>query len=216
MNDDNAVLQADGLCFGWPERPLFNHWSARIRPGVTLLRGAESSGKTTLLRLLAGELPAHSGQLQINGARGVPGVRLDQQPERYREQLFRTDPRSEQHDAHSAAAWFQTLPRICPRFSTAALADLVDGFALTPHLDKPLYMLSTGSKRKVWIAAAFASGAAVTMIDEPFAALDKLSSGFLRELLQGVADHPSRAWIVADYAAPAGVPLAGVVELAED
>jgi len=76
-------------------------------------------------------------------------------------------------------------------------------------------MLSTGSKRKVWLSAAFASGAAVTLIDEPFVALDKRSIDFLLELLQDVADHPARAWVVADYTAPAGVPLAAMVELAE-
>lgn len=209
MNHGCAVLQAEALCFGWPGRPLWNDWSVRIRPGVTLVRGEESTGKTTLLRLLAGELPAQSGELQVNS------VRLDQQPERYREQVFWTDPRSAAHDAHSAAAWFQTLPGIYPRFATEALAELVDGFSLTPHLDKPLYMLSTGSKRKVWLSAAFAAGAAVTVIDEPFAALDQRSIGFLLGLLQQVAAHPARAWVVADYAAPAGVPLAGMVELAE-
>jgi hypothetical protein len=35
---------------------------------------------------------------------------------------------------------------------------MVEGFALTPHLDKPVHMLSTGSKRKVWFGAALASG----------------------------------------------------------
>lgn len=204
-----AVLQADALCFGWPERPLWNDWSVRIPPGVTLVRGEESTGKSTLLRLLAGDLAAQSGVLQVNG------VRLDQQPQRYREQAFWTDLRSTAHDAHSAAAWFQTLPSDYPHFSAEALAELVDGFSLAPHLDKPLYMLSTGSKRKVWLAAAFASGAAVTLIDEPFVALDKRSIDFLLELLQDVADHPARAWVVADYTAPAGVPLAAMVELAE-
>ena len=207
----DTVLQAEGLCFGWPERPLFDHWSVRIRPGVTLLRGEESSGKTTLLRLLAGELAAQSGLLQLSGVRGV---RLDQQPERYRQQVFRTDPHNDELDAHSAADWFRTLPQRYPRFNAEAVAELAHGFALTPHLDKPLYMLSTGSKRKVWLAAAFAAGAAVTMIDDPFAALDKPAIGFLRELLQDAATHPSRAWIVADYTAPAGVALAAMVELA--
>ena len=32
--------------------------------------------------------------------------------------------------------------------------------------------LSAGTRRKVWLAGAFASGAAVTLLDEPFAALD--------------------------------------------
>jgi ABC-type multidrug transport system ATPase subunit len=176
MSGGPVVLQAEGLCFGWPERPLWNDWSVRIPPGVTLVRGEESTGKSTLLRLLAGDLAAQSGVLQVNG------VRVDLQPQRYREQAFWTDLHSTAHDAHSAAAWFQTLPSSYPHFSAEALAELVDGFSLAPHLDKPLYMRS---------------------ID------------FLLELLQDVADHPARAWVVADYTAPAGVPLAAMVELAE-
>lgn len=204
-----VVLQADGLCFGWPGRPLWKDWSVRIGPGVTLVRGEESTGKTTLLRLLAGDLAAQSGVLQANG------VRIDVQPERYREQVFWTDVHSTAHDAHSAADWFSTVRRSYPHFSAEALAELVDGLALAPHLDKPLYMLSTGSRRKVWLAAAFASGAAVTLIDQPFVALDQRSIDFLLELLQDAAEHRARAWLVADYTAPAGVPLAGIVELAE-
>ncbi|MCY1378594.1 hypothetical protein D9M69_662440 [compost metagenome] len=89
------------------------------------------------------------------------------------------------------------------------------GFALQPHLDKPLYMLSAGSRRKVWLCAAFAAGTALTLIDQPFAALDAPSIRFLLELLQDAADHPSRAWVLADYLAPEGVPLARVLTLGE-
>ena len=74
-------------------------------------------------------------------------------------------------------------------------------------------MLSTGSRRKVWLAAAFASGAALTLLDQPFAALDKVSMGVITELLQEAAGHPERAWVVADYVAPPGVPLAGQAQL---
>ena len=76
-------------------------------------------------------------------------------------------------------------------------------------------MLSTGSKRKVWLAAAFASGAPVTLLDEPFAALDQASIGFVMELLQDAAQHPTRAWVLAHYEAPGEVPLAAIIELAD-
>jgi len=44
-------------------------------------------------------------------------------------------------------------------------------------------MLSTGSKRKVWQAAAFASGAALNLIDDPFAGLDQGSINFVTQQL---------------------------------
>jgi energy-coupling factor transporter ATP-binding protein EcfA2 len=73
-------------------------------------------------------------------------------------------------------------------------------------------MLSAGTKRKVFLAGVLASGATVTLLDEPFAALDRASIGLVLELLQEAAAHPSRAWVVADYVAPPGVGLTGRVE----
>ena len=202
-----AVLRVENLFFSYPQRPLFTDWSARIASGVTLIQGDDGSGKTTLLRLLAGELPAHAGRLQING------IQLDTQPLAYRQQVFWVDPRSEAFDQISATDYFNTLAHQYPGFNAHLLAELTDGLSLEPHLSKPLYMLSTGSKRKVWLAAAFASGAAVTLLDSPFAALDAASINFVLELLESAADHPARAWIVADYAAPGEVPLATVIDL---
>jgi ABC-type nitrate/sulfonate/bicarbonate transport system ATPase subunit len=79
-------------------------------------------------------------------------------------------------------------------------------------MGKQLFMLSTGSKRKVWLTAAFASGAALLLLDEPFAALDAPSIAFVKEQLQGISAHAGRAAVIADYAAPGGVLLAGVID----
>ena len=62
---------------------------------------------------------------------------------------------------------------------------------------------------------AFASGAALTLLDMPFAALDKGSIRFVLALLEEAATHPARAFVVADYTAPAGVPLAGLIDLGD-
>ncbi len=202
-----AVLQVSELRFHYPHRELFTGWSARIPPGVTLVRGGDGSGKTTLLRLLAGELPAHGGRLQVND------IRLDEQPDVYRQQVFWADPRSDAFDQMKAVDYFRSLHSTYPRFDERLLPGLIEGLSLAPHLDKFLYMLSTGSKRKVWLAAAFASGAAVTLLDEPFSALDKVSIRFVIELLEEAAQDPARACVIAGYEAPGDVPLAGVIDL---
>ena len=203
------VLQFDGLHFSYPQHALFTDLSASIPPGVTLVRGGDGSGKTTLLRLLAGALPADAGQLHIQG------VSLARQPLAYKQQVFWADPRSDAFEQISPLAYVESVRPQYPRFDALLLAHLVEGLSLAPFMDKPLYMLSTGSKRKVWLAAAFASGAAVTLLDDPFAALDKTSIRFILELLEDAADHPSRAWVVAAYEAPGKVPLAAIIELAD-
>jgi ABC-type transport system involved in cytochrome c biogenesis ATPase subunit len=201
------VLQAEQLCFAWPNRPLFNGLSLSIPPGLSLVQGDDGCGKSSLIRLMAGDLVPASGTLSIHG------TRLDEQHETYRQQVFWIDPQTEAHDAITAAGYLDSLSQHDPSLRHEALADLVAGFALEPHLNKPMYMLSAGSKRKVWLSAAFAAGTPLTLIDQPFAALDTPSIRFLTELLQDAARHPSRAWVIADYEAPAGVALASVIDL---
>lgn len=203
-----AVLQVQALGFAHPKQiPLFSNWSLVITQGVTWLGGDEGTGKTTLLRLLAGELSAQQGSLRVNG------VALAEQPATYRSQVAWVDPRTRMFDALTPIAVWEHLRSQYPTWNAALLTDLIDSLALAPHMAKSLTRLSTGTKRKIFLAGSLASGAALTLLDEPFAALDRASIDLLLELLQDAATHPIRAWVVADYVAPRGVGLAGLVEL---
>lgn len=209
MNVDpvDPVLSVRGLVFAWPGRTLFEGLSFDLPPGVSLIRGGDGSGKSTLLALIAGALSVESGQL------AVQGVALQAQHDAYRQRVFWIDPQTEAHDAIAAGGYLDSLSRHYGRFDVDAMNELVDGFGLRPHLAKPMYMLSTGSRRKVWLTAAFAAGAPLTLIDQPFAALDAPSIRFLRELLHDASSHPSRAWLLADHEAPEGVVLAKTLEI---
>jgi len=84
---------------------------------------------------------------------------------------------------------------------------------LAPHLDKRLNMLSTGSRRKVGLVAALASGATVTLLDQPFVSLDQASIRSLQVYLARVGQNTERAWLIAGYEKPAFLPLASVHQL---
>jgi ABC-type multidrug transport system ATPase subunit len=198
---DTPVLEVTGLHFGWPGVALFHNLNLRIPAGVSAVCGEESCGKSTLMRLLAGDLRAESGALDLCK------LPLSTAPDAYRAQVFRTEPRSDALDAVSAREWLSTLSTRFPNFDMSRALDLAQGFGLEPHIDKPMYMLSAGSKRKVWLCAAFAAGTALTLIDEPFAALDMASIRFLHTLLLEAGAHPDRAWVLADHAPPDNLPL---------
>ena len=209
---ENAVLTVDGLSFHYPgQAALFADWSTRIRPGITWVRGGESRGKTTLLRLLAGELAAQAGDLQINA------ITLGNQQDAYRRQVFWTDTRSDAFDQVSPLDYLASLGTRYPAFDPHAVAPLLAALSLDEHQHKPLYMLSTGSKRKVWLAGAFACGAAVTLLDDPFSALDQASIRFVIERLakEAARRNHQRAWLIADYAPPVALPLAAVIDLGD-
>lgn len=197
QSTEDAVLTVQGLHFGWPGIPLLRNLSLVLPAGVSVVCGEESSGKTTLLRLLSGDLMADSGSIVLHGP-------ADQA---LQTQVFRTEPRNDALDTISAQTWWAGLPGRYPNFNASLALELAHGFALEPHVEKPMYMLSAGSKRKVWLCAAFAAGTRLTLIDEPFAALDMASIRFLHGLLEEASCHPNRAWVLADHTPPEGLVL---------
>jgi ABC-type multidrug transport system ATPase subunit len=204
-----VVLQVDGLRFSYPQHALFDNVQLQAPAGVTVVRGGDGAGKTTLLRLVAGDLVAQAGVLQINQ------VRLKDQPSAYNRQMFWVEPRSTSFDHISPTDYFASLRTTYPQFDYPSIGALAVGLSLTEHLHKPMYMLSTGSKRKVWLAAAFASGAALALLDDPFAALDKPSIAYVKQLLGEAARQTERAYVVTSYDAAAlgDVPLVATLDL---
>jgi ABC-type transport system involved in cytochrome c biogenesis ATPase subunit len=207
------VLDVEGLDFAHPgQPPLFSHWSVRLGPGVHLLRGGEGRGKSTMLRLLGGDGLPQRGGLRIGG------VALPWGGPAHRAQVFRTDPRTAAHDQTPAEKCIATLAAPYPASDLAGLPQIAAGLGLAEHLHKPLYMLSTGSRRKVWLAAALLGNAPLCLVDEPFAALDKASIRFLVQALNDRFDAPGptvQAWVLADYEAPEGLHLHSVIELGD-
>ena len=179
----NAQAVIQDLNFDWPA-------------GLSWICGDEGSGKTTLLRLLAGDLEPLSGQVM----RPAGGV-------------FWTDLQGAKHDAISVQDCWQQCQSHCPHWDAPLLQDLAEELDMAQHRHKPLYMLSTGSRRKVGLIAALASGASVTLLDQPFSALDQRSVLTIKAFLEEAAHAATRAWIVADYEAPNDLPLARVLQL---
>jgi ABC-2 type transport system ATP-binding protein len=203
-----TVLHVQRLRFAHAGQPaLAADWSTAITPGVTLLHGDTGSGKTSLLRLIAGDEPASAGRLTL------AEVRLDDDPEAYRRHVFWCDPATDAFEQITARECTASLSQGDGAFDASRWQALVERFALAPHIDKPMFMLSTGSRRKVWLAAALASGRPLTLLDEPTGGLDAPSIACLMDALARLAAHPSRAILVASSERLARVPLAGLIEL---
>lgn len=171
--------------------------------------GDESTGKTTLLRLLATQLEPQQGHIHLCG---VDAVR---QRRAYCAQVFFADPRADALDTVAARNWLEEQATRHACWDGGALRRHVEGFALDEHLDKTFYALSTGTRRKVCMAAALASQAALTLIDDPIAGLDKPSVAYLARALSECSRDAERAVVVAHYAPLAGVPWQHVVELTQ-
>jgi ABC-type transport system involved in cytochrome c biogenesis ATPase subunit len=203
------MLQISRLSLAYPDRAVVSDFSAQPANGLVLVRGGGGCGKTSLVRLLAGELAADAGQLQLGS------VWLHEQPAAYRQQVFWADPGTAAHDALTAKEYLRQVQHHYPTFDEARLNWAIEGLSLAPHLDKNIFMLSTGSKRKLYLAAAYASGAALTLLDTPFAALDKVSIRFAFRLLAEATQDSTRLWVLADYEQPEGMTLPVLIDLGD-
>lgn len=190
--------------------PLFGGMDLRIAPGATLLRGGDGRGKTTLLRIIAGHLDPQEGRI-------APGAR----------DVFWIDPRASGRDGggpsaqQTPAEWWAAQALGRPDWQAGALEEHIRGFGLAEHAGKRMEQLSTGTRRKVLLAAGFASGAELVLVDEPIAGLDRASIAYLRQCLSDAAAAAS-AWpgggssvVVAHYDALGDVPWTQVVELGD-
>jgi ABC-type multidrug transport system ATPase subunit len=201
-----TVLSVTGLSGGPAELSLFRDLALQLPAGVSALLGDEGVGKTSLMRLLSGDLTPTAGQLHLTGEAAT--LTLPQPSV-----VFWTDLRLPLHDHDTPAQCWAHLRASCPAWSDDTQKELIVALQLAPHLDKKLNMLSTGSRRKVGLVAALACGATVTLLDQPFVSLDQTSIRSLQAFLSKLGQNPDRAWLIADYEKPVHLPLASVLQL---
>ena len=191
MTAPAVALSVVDLCFAWPDGPTWQGWDQRLGAGLTLVIGGDGVGKTTLLRLLAAELQPTSGQLTLNQHDAWP------QPAAYRRHVFWCNPAMDELDRLSGHAYLQHHRQHHANWQDHACTDLIDHLELTEHLVKPLLGLSAGMRRKLRLAAALASGVPLTLLDDPFAALDKRSGRQVMELLLDCTEATHRVFVAA-------------------
>ena len=141
-------------------RTLFRDLSFTLTPGTRLgLLGLNGTGKTTLLRILSGEIDADSGTVERAGALRI--VYFDQA----REQLDGAQTLRQGLGAHGDTVMFQDKPIHVAGWAKRFLFD-------SGQLDRPMSSLSGGEQARVLIARLMLQPADVLLLDEPTNDLD--------------------------------------------
>lgn len=199
-----VLVSAKGLALSYPGMDVFKDLSFELRPGLTLVRGGDGRGKTGLLQILAGVRKPAAGVLHQRCATA-----------------HWIDPQDDHDETVIASQWLLNRRGAFADWDEAVAQRCVDAFALTEHLHKALFMLSTGTRRKLGMTAAFACGAQLVLLDMPCAALDIPSCEALIAQLTEVAAAAAlsqRIWVIADYDLPDGLAmqqLSGFIDLGD-
>ena len=185
------AVELDNVTFGYHERPVLTGISMKIPRGkVVAIMGGSGCGKTTILRLIGGQLKPQSGQVLVAGQSVAD---LD------RDALYRMRRR------------FGMLFQFGALFTDMSVYENV-AFALREHTDLPEELirdlvlmklhavglrgaahlmpseLSGGMARRVALARAVALDPMLVMYDEPFAGLDPISLGVIGQMIRRLND----------------------------
>ena len=185
------AVELDRVTFGYDSRTVLDGITMRIPRGkVVAIMGGSGCGKTTILRLMGGQIVPRSGRVLVGG-RSVPD--LD------RDELFELRRRC------------GMLFQFGALFTDMSVFDNV-AFAIREHTDLPEELvrtlvlmklhavglrgaadlapseLSGGMARRVALARAIALDPMLVMYDEPFAGLDPISLGVVGQLIRKLND----------------------------
>ncbi len=220
MNDSatvplpDPVVRIRGLHFARGQRVIFEDVDLDIMPGrVTAIMGPSGTGKTTLLKLIGGQLVPGKGSIRVFGEE----VAQLKRPELYRLRkrigmLFQTGALLTDIDVFDNIAYpIREHTRLPERLIRDLVLMKLEAVGLRGAAGLMPSELSGGMARRVALARAIALDPMMVMYDEPFTGQDPISMGVLvkliRELNQAlgmtsvVVSHDVRETMaIADYA----------------
>jgi iron(III) transport system ATP-binding protein len=165
------MLQLHELTLRYGPVPALSGVSLDVRRGeIACLLGPSGSGKSSLLRLIAGIEHPSAGRITIDGVE-VAGPQTFVEPERRQVGMVFQDYALFPHMTVAANVAFGLRGR--SRADTArAVSAMLDRVDLLRHAGSYPHMLSGGERQRVALARALAPAPRLLLMDEPFSSLD--------------------------------------------
>ncbi len=165
------VVEAEHLAYRWAERPLINDFTTTILRGDKLgLIGPNGVGKSTLLKLLLGQIQPQAGRVKLGTKLEV--AYFDQHRAQLDEEQSIRDNVSQGRD------------RISINGVDRHIVSYLQDFLFPPdRLNTPVKALSGGERNRLLLAKLFSKPANVLVLDEPTNDLDVETLELLESLL---------------------------------
>lgn len=172
------ILRIENLTKRYDDHLVFEGLNHSFEPGCVALCEEESTGKTSLLAIIAGAMAPSSGDVWIDGHS------LKKAPREAKLRLAYIPDDCLQFPDMTGRA---LLERVAAEKNVAIddnVIELASRFELTEHLDKRFEQMSTGMRRKVYLTAAALGNPAVVVADGPSSGLDSASCAVLADVFK--------------------------------
>lgn len=170
------MLRIDKLTKRYGDYLVFDGLTQTFAPGCIALCEEDSTGKSTLLAIVAGVLAAEGGEVRIDGHS------MTNAPQAARARLAYVPDNCLLYPAMTGR---ELLAQVAADKGVAlddATLAIAEDLGVTPHLDKRFEQMSTGSRRKVFLTAANLGQPAVVIADGPTNGLDMAARDVLAEV----------------------------------
>ncbi len=201
-SNDEVLISIRGLSFGWGARRIFDNISLDIPRGrITAIMGPSGTGKTTLLKLIGGQLRPDRGTIHVDG-KNVHELGLRQLYELRKRMgmLFQSGALLTDISVYDNVAFplreHTRLPESMIRSLVLMKLQAV-GLRGARHLMPT--QLSGGMARRVALARAIALDPLMLMYDEPFTGQDPISMGVLVKLIHDLNTELGLTSIVVSH-----------------
>jgi len=189
--DADNVAALHGVDFSIDGKVIFRQLDIAIRRGeVTAIMGPSGTGKTTLLRLITGQLRADAGRVVVEG-RDVAGLsRRELYAMRRRMgMLFQNGALLTDLDVFENVAFpLREHARLPERLLRNIVLSKLQAVGLRGAAQLRVQQLSGGMARRVALARAIVMDPQLLLYDEPFAGLDPISMGVVLRLIRSLND----------------------------
>lgn len=175
---EQYTLNANGLTCYRGDQCLFQALDFKVQSRqLLMIEGHNGSGKTSLLKLIAGLRSPDEGSLLWNGEA------IDKTSSQYRQQLAYV---GHNDGVKRELTVLENLRLMQELFTSSShsIHDILRQLNLVVQQDSLAGTLSAGQRRRVALARALYSQAKLWILDEPFTALDKATHEFFLQALE--------------------------------